>query len=60
MNAAILITALAIGAPAPRDAKPHPLVGTWLVLTFSHDGKTTNVERRSLLDIHGRWTKRGS
>jgi uncharacterized protein (TIGR03067 family) len=36
--------ALTVGAPALKEAKPHPLVGTWQYLTRTQDGKTAEVE----------------
>jgi hypothetical protein len=37
-----LLTALAVtlGAPAPKIPKPHPIVGTWLILSHTQDGRT--------------------
>jgi uncharacterized protein (TIGR03067 family) len=44
MGGGLLVVALALGAPALKEAKPHPLVGTWLYLTRTEDGKTVEVE----------------
>src|SRR5690349_2436357 len=43
MGSYLLIAALAVGAPGAKDPKPHPLVGTWLMLTETQDGKTSEV-----------------
>jgi uncharacterized protein (TIGR03067 family) len=44
MGGNLLLLALAVGAPALKEAKPHPLAGTWLFLTRTEDGKTVKVE----------------
>ena len=40
-----LLTALAVtlGAPGPKAEKPHPIVGTWLILSLTQDGRTSPI-----------------
>jgi uncharacterized protein (TIGR03067 family) len=44
MNSALLTVAVLLGAPGPKDAKAPPLVGTWLIVTHTQDGKTSDVK----------------
>ena len=44
MGGGLLMAALALGAPALKDAGPHPIVGTWLYLTRTLDGQTADVQ----------------
>jgi len=43
MGGGLLIVAVALGAPALKEPKPHPLVGTWLILERTQDGQTADV-----------------
>ena len=43
MQAALLLTALALGDPAPKEDAKSPIVGTWLILTQTQEGNTTEV-----------------
>jgi hypothetical protein len=43
MNITLLLAALTLGAPAPKEAPKSPIVGTWLILTQTQEGNTTEV-----------------
>lgn len=43
MQATFLIASLSFGAPAPKDPKAAPIVGTWLFLSETRDGATSRV-----------------
>src|SRR5215471_4782586 len=44
MSGCVLVTALVLAAPGAKEPKPHPIVGTWLILTHTYDGETTEVK----------------
>jgi hypothetical protein len=39
-----ILVALVLAAPAPKTPKPHPIVGTWLILTHTQDGRTWEIK----------------
>jgi uncharacterized protein (TIGR03067 family) len=43
MQTTLLIIVLALGAPAPREVPKPPVVGTWLVLSQTQEGTTSEV-----------------
>ena len=44
MGGCVLVAALTLGAPGPKEPKAHPLVGTWQLLTHTHDGQTADFK----------------
>jgi uncharacterized protein (TIGR03067 family) len=40
----LVAAAITLGAPAPKARPAHPIVGTWLYLTCTKDGKTSEVQ----------------
>src|SRR5262245_39922904 len=43
MQASLFIAVLTVAAPAPKEPPKSPIVGTWLILTQTHDGTTREV-----------------
>ena len=43
MSGHLLVVALVLGAPGAKEPKAHPIVGTWLILTRTHDGQTSEL-----------------
>jgi len=44
MQTAFLVVTLTLGAPAAKEPKSSPIVGTWLIQSFTQDGKTHEIK----------------
>lgn len=57
MGPALILATLVLGAPAPKEAPKPPIVGTWLVLSQTQEGTTSEVTGNECwtFTADGRW-----